>query len=437
MDTITRRRFLIASGCAGVAAATVAATGYISWSELAQKAMASPLAGGTPILVVITLYGGNDGLNMVVPYADPAYQQARPDFAYSADEVHRLDGTLGLNPSMNSVAALWQTHNLAIVRGVGYPNPDHSHFRSMDIWQTASPAAPVATGWIGRWLDATGDDPTRAVSIGSTLPPLAVGARCAAASLPLGADTPLPAPLAAALAGLGKPDPTDTPARSMVATSYSDERRVAATLVSAIDAPAGSPAPPAVASATGTGAPASGSETTQTTTTDTRSAAGTAGAQSDLGRQLDMVARCVKAGVPTTAYSVSLGGFDTHAGEKATQETQLATLDAALSGFFGSLRGDPRASDVVVLVYSEFGRRVHANAAEGTDHGTAGPVLVIGDRVKGGFYGEQPSLTDLDDGDLKATVDFRTVYAELTQKVLRADPGPVVPAPAALLGFLA
>lgn len=414
MDTLTRRRFLIASGCAGVAAATLAATGFVSWHELAGKATIAPLTTGTPILVIVTLYGGNDGLNMVIPYTDPAYAKARPDFAYSAGQVLALDDGLGLNPAMKGTAALWQAKKLAVIRGVGYPNPDHSHFRSMDIWQTASPASPVPTGWIGRWLDATGDDPTRAVNIGSTLPPLAVGARCAAASLPLGADTALPAPLAAAAGGLGRPDATDTAARAMVAKSFADERRVAATVVPAIDkAPSSDPGP------------------------DTESAAGSGGGQSDLARQLDMVARCVKAGVPTTAYSVSLGGFDTHAGEKSTQETQLGVLDAALTAFFSSLGGSARADDVVVLVYSEFGRRVQANAAQGTDHGTAGPVLVLGNGVRGGFYGEQPSLTDLDDGDLKASVDFRTVYGELAQKVLRADPGPIVSPPAPALGFLA
>ena len=416
MDTLTRRRFLAASGCAGVAAAAIAATGFVTWPELAGKAVAAPLVGGTPILVVVTLYGGNDGLNMVVPYADPVYHQARPDFAYTPDQVLKLDGSLGLNPAMKGTATLWQSKKLAVVRGVGYPNPDHSHFRSMDIWQTASPAAPVSSGWIGRWLDATGDDPTRAVNIGSTLPPLAVGAHNAAASLPIGKDAPLPAPLAAALNGMSKPDPTDTPARALVARSFSDERRVAGTMGPALDTTtaATDPADP-----------------------DSESAAGSAGGQSDLAKQLDMVARCVKAGVPTTAYSVSLGGFDTHAGEKSTQETQLGVLDASLNGFFGALKGNARAADVVVLVYSEFGRRVQANAAEGTDHGTAGPVLVIGDNVRGGFYGEQPSLTDLDAGDLKAGVDFRTVYAELVEKVLKADPGPIVTAPASPLGFLA
>jgi len=413
MNTLTRRRFLIASGTAGVAAAAAGA-GLVSWHTLAQRATADPLPPGSRILVIVTLYGGNDGLNTVIPYTDPAYHSARPDFAYTADQVHQLDGQLGLNPAMSGMAGLWTAGRLAVVRGVGYPHPDHSHFRSMDIWQTASPDSPMTTGWIGRWLDATGDDPVRAVNIGSVVPPLAVGAGSAAAALTLGRET-MPADLAAAITGLGAADPADTAAQVSVATSYCSERTVASTfspvLGAAVTPPAG----------------------------DDPSPAGSGGGHSNLQQQFDLVARCVKAGVPTIVYTVSLGGFDTHADEKGTQETQLAALDTAVSSFLADMAGDAHGSGVVVMAYSEFGRRVQANASHGTDHGTAGPVLLAGVPVRGGFYGEQPSLTDLDDGDLKPTVDFRTVYQELITGVLESDPEPIVPgAPAtAPLGFLA
>ena len=129
------------------------------------------------------MYGGNDGINTVIPYADNAYHDARPELAYAPGDVLHLDGQLGLNPALKGLAQQWNSRKLAIVRGVGYPQPDHSHFRSMDIWQTASPSEPVSTGWIGRWLDATGNDPLRAVNIGSVLPPLAVGEKCTAAAL--------------------------------------------------------------------------------------------------------------------------------------------------------------------------------------------------------------------------------------------------------------
>ncbi len=143
-----------------------------------------------------------------------------------------------------------------------------------------------------------------------------------------------------------------------------------------------------------------------------------------------------KIGVPTTVYTVSLGGFDTHADEKGTQQSKLAALDGAVSGFLRSMSGTSRAADVVVTCYSEFGCRVGANASHGTDHGTAGPMFIAGPAVRGGFYGEQPSLTDLVDADLRSTVDFRTVYGELLDKVLRTDPEPIIGATAAPLGFL-
>jgi uncharacterized protein (DUF1501 family) len=244
------------------------------------------------------------------------------------------------------------------------------------------------------------------------LPPLAVGAKGAAAALPLGRTTRLPATLGDVFTGLGKADSTDTPFQALVATSYCSERKVDATFS------------PVLASA--------GAEPDQQETPG-----GTAGGQQGLGAQFDMVARCIKAGVPTTVYTVSLGGFDTHADEKGTQQTQLGSLDTALSGFLAAIATDPRGKDVVVMAYSEFGRRVGANASNGTDHGTAGPMFVAGLPVKGGFYGEQPSLTDLDNADLKSNVDFRTVYGELLTKVVRTDPQPILGTTAAPLGFLA
>jgi uncharacterized protein (DUF1501 family) len=411
MDTLTRRKFLIASGVTGGAALAVGASA-VTWEQLHKRAAVDALPTSSKILVIVTMYGGNDGLNTLIPYADSAYNSARPTLAYADSEVLHLDSSLGLNPAMTGFAKLWQAKQLAVVRGVGYPNPDHSHFRSMDIWQTASPAEPVNTGWIGRWLDATGDDPVRAVNIGSTLPPLVVGSRAAAASLDVGKSTPLSPELAAALSGLAAPSSGDSTPIGLVRASYSAEGKVAATFGAVLD--------PSAAASPGT----------NTTT------ASSGGGQDNLKGQLDLVGRCIKAGVPTTVYSVSLGGFDTHADEKGTQQTQLGVLDAAVSGFLSDMAGDPHGRNVVLLAYSEFGRRVVANASQGTDHGTAGPVFVAGVPVKGGFYGEQPSLTDLNDGDLKASTDFRAVYSELTSSVLGTDPARVLTGAPAPLGFI-
>ncbi|MBN9619863.1 MAG: DUF1501 domain-containing protein [Actinobacteria bacterium] len=399
MNTMTRRQFLVASGVTG-AAAVAAGTAGVTWQQLHDRAVLDGLPVGTSTLVVLTLYGGNDGLNTVIPYADPAYHSARPDLAYTADEVIRLDDAVGLNPAMTGLAKLWAGKQLAIVRGVDYPDPDFSHFRSMDIWQTASPDDPIGTGWIGRWLDATGDDPIRAVNIGSVLPPLAVGARCTAAALSAGRYRPLPTELATAVTGLGRTQPGDTETDGMVTAAYRAERTVAATFG------------PVQRTATGSDG-------------------------SSLKDQLDLVARCVKAGVPTRVYSVDLGGFDTHADEKATQQALLGQLDSAVSGFLTEMAADPRGRSVVLMAYSEFGRRVSANGSQGTDHGSAGPVFVAGVPVRGGYYGEEPSLTDLDDGNLKSSVDFRVVYGELLHRVLGADPTQVLGSARPELGFIA
>ncbi|MGI8667378.1 MAG: DUF1501 domain-containing protein [Jatrophihabitans sp.] len=401
MPTLNRRQFLMASGATGAAAVAAGATG-VTWHHLMASAASRPLAAGQQVLVVLTMYGGNDGLNTLVPYADPAYHAARPELAYAAGDVLHLDDQLGLNPAMTGFAKLWQANQLAIVRGVGYPEPDHSHFRSMDIWQTASPQAPVTTGWVGRWLDATGDDPLRAVNIGAVLPPLAIGARSAAAALPLGKRRTVPSALSTAMTGLAQSDPTDSASRALVRASYRADQQVDATFAKVLD-------------------PSAAEEST-----DQQSSAGSAGGQGSLTDQLDVVARCIAAGVPTRVYSVSQGGFDTHADEKDAQSNALGMVDKAVSAFMAKLAATPRGADVVLLMYSEFGRRVKANASQGTDHGTAGPVFVAGQPVRGGFYGDQPSLTALDNGDLKVTTDFRAVYAELLDKVLDADPDQIV-----------
>ncbi|MCW2525299.1 MAG: hypothetical protein JWM76_159 [Pseudonocardiales bacterium] len=411
MPKINRRQFLLASAGTGGLALAAGSTA-VTWHQLQDRTSSRPLPEGADVLVIVTLYGGNDGLNTLVPYADAAYHSARPELSYAPEDVLHLDGSLGLNPAMTGLAGLFKSGQLAIVRGVGYPKPDRSHFRSMDIWQTASPDSPINTGWIGRWLDVTGDDPLRALNIGTTLPPLAVGERAAAATLALDDSKALVAPYATALDALGRSDPRDTPSQAMVCAAYRAERRADAVFTPVVSA-----------LRTSTGAVP-------------QSAATSAGGQGGLKQQLDLVAKCVKAGVPTRAYSVSLGGFDTHADEKDTQKAALGIVDTAVTGFLREMAADPRGRKVVLMMYSEFGRRVQANGSEGTDHGTAGPVFVAGGSVRGGFYGEQPSLTDLDDGDLKTNVDFRALYGELVAKVLGADPARVLGRVPAAVGFL-
>lgn len=388
---MNRRKFLIAGagvGAAGLLSGALA----VDWDDLLRAAQDRPLAAGDGVLVIVTLYGGNDGINTLIPYADNAYHDARPELAYAPEDVLHLDDQLGLNPAMRGLAQLWNERRLAIVRGAGYPKPDHSHFRSMDIWQTASPDAPVATGWIGRWLDTTGDDPLRAVNVGSVLPLLAVGEKQTAAALSTSGDGGKSDRFDATMQALGADDPTDTPAMAAVAKSYRAARTTNARFESV-----------------------QGAES-----------------QNALASRLSLVAAAIKARVPTRVYLAHLGGFDTHANERGTQQRLLQSFDEAVTGFLQQVAG----ANVVVLAYSEFGRRVAANASQGTDHGTAGPVFVAGAPVKGGFYGDEPSLTDLDHGDLKYTTDFRDVYHELLVGTLRTDPTPSVGAGRTNLGFL-
>jgi uncharacterized protein (DUF1501 family) len=402
MPDLSRRKFLFASaglGAVGMASGAmgVRAMGVTTWPDLMRAAQERPLAAGSGVLVLVTLYGGNDGINTVIPYADNAYYDARPELAYAPQDVLHLDEQLGLNPALKGLAQQWNGQKLAIIRGVSYPKPDHSHFRSMDIWQTASPAEPVSTGWIGRWLDATGDDPLRAVNIGPVLPTLAFGEKCTAAALSPAATLKSAERFASTIDALGTDDPNDTSAMAAVCAVYRATRTADNTF---------GPIKP------------SGKE------------------HNSLAGQLSMVASAIKARVPTQVYAVQLGGFDTHANERGTQQRLLQTFDEAVTPFLRDMAATPAGKDVVLVAYSEFGRRVRANASQGTDHGTAGPMFVAGTQVKGGFYGEEPSLTDLDDGDLKPTTDFRDVYYELLSKGVHTDPTPSVGTGRRGLGFL-
>jgi uncharacterized protein (DUF1501 family) len=405
MAEFNRRKFLIASAGAG-AVGVLGGVGALTLPDLLRTSENQPpLAADSGILVVVTLYGGNDGLSTLIPYADNAYHDARPELAYAPEEVLRLDGQLGLNPALQGLNSLWADRHLAIVRGVGYPKQDRSHFRSMDIWQTASPDQPVKTGWIGRWLDATGDDPLRAVNIGAVLAPLGIGDKHVSAALSNWVP-PVPDDIANAFEALSKDDARDTRAMAAVCEAYRANAQT-------------TPEFARVVKGTTPGAQTTGAGNAQT-----------------LAADLDLVATCIKAGVPSRVYMVSLGDFDTHADERAAHQSLLKVLDDGLTTFLQHMKSSSFGKNVVVMAYSEFGRRVAANASAGTDHGTSGPVFIAGARVKGGFYGDEPSLTDLDDGDLKTTTDFRDIYHELLSKTLRADPEQVVGSGRRDIGFL-
>ncbi|MZG06289.1 DUF1501 domain-containing protein [Streptomyces sp. SID5614] len=415
MDTWTRRKFLTTSGVAGGVALAAGATAW-GVDELLATGSGEPDADAS-VLVLVTLYGGNDGLNTLVPATDPRYQDLRGDLAYAEEEVLPLGEGLGLNPGLGGLKKLWDERRLAVVRGVSYPRPDHSHFRSMAIWQTASPSGPVPSGWLGRWLDHAGDgDPLKGVSVGATLPPLMAGETTAGAAVRLGGRK-LPDAWLRRCTALSNVERDAHPLLRRAGASLSDLVKVSSSFGGGGEEPqTQDPGEPRDEEDGNEGA--------------------SAGGQGGLGAQLDVVARAIEAGVSTRAYSVSLGGFDTHANEKATQSRLLGGLDKDLTRFLERVRRTKAGRKVVVAVYSEFGRRPRANASQGTDHGTSGPVFVLGEPVKGGFYGDQPSLTDLTDDDLRTTTDFRDVYATLLRGVLDTEPDRILDGHAGSLAFL-
>ena len=388
MKNITRRNFIKLTS-----ASAVAVTHSMSTFEFAHAAGTRPLSAGTPILVIVTLSGGNDGLNTVVPYLDPLYKSLRPQLAYKEDQVLPIGDGLALNGSMTGFKTLWDNKQLAIVRGVSYPNPDRSHFSSMAIWQSAS-TTPIKTGWIGRWIETQPENPFLAISLGLTMPALFQGDKRSGTVLPLSGLVTPTGMLAKDYAKTSKKTKLDGQLSATAARSIRDLFTVADVVSPILK----NPAPPAADLPTIIG--------------------GNAGGESNLGAQLDVAAKLIAAGVPTRVWSVSLGGFDTHANELSAQSLLLGSVSNSISKFMSQMRTIGRSRDVTIMVYSEFGRRVSANASSGTDHGTSGPVFIIGERVVGGFHGDQPPLNRLKDGDLAVTTDFRSVYGSVLEGVL-------------------
>ncbi|HEY5273192.1 MAG TPA: DUF1501 domain-containing protein [Acidimicrobiales bacterium] len=409
---IDRRTFL--AGALTVSAATAmpralrpTTTRPRTQAKGAEAAAASAAGEGT--LVLLTLYGGNDGLNTVIPIGDSAYASQRGSVAIAPDKVLSLGNGFGLNPSLTALKAVWDAGQLAIVRGVSYPNASLSHFQSMDIWQSGSISEDVSSGWLGRWLDRTGNDVLQACSIGPTVLPAMAGDRRTAAALQ---DTTQPQ---------GQLPQAD--ARFL---AYYHELQRPAPRVSALDN-AAAQAGVNMLKVSKDAADAMRTEAPPTYSSDV----------GDVGTQLAIVSELIRAGSPTTAYAVNQGGYDTHSGELTTQNQNLAQLDGALSGFMASIAGSPRGRNTTVVIYSEFGRRVQPNASNGTDHGTASNVLVLGPTVHGGLYGEAPSITNLDDnGNLIYTTDYRSVYATVLEGVLNFESKAVLGKSYPTLGFV-
>jgi uncharacterized protein (DUF1501 family) len=376
---------------------------------LAQAALAqaAPLAGATAdpgnVLVVIQLAGGNDGLNTVVPYSDDAYHQARPVIGLDPKSVLRINDRIGFNPALAGLDALFKDGKVALIQGVGYPNPNRSHFEATEIWETAAPDRPQQYGWLGRYLDrrypngTKPPSPFESVALGDTLPAALVSAHV---------DVP-------AIGALG-------------AFSYNTGRDLASKQSAGVlydGAKAGGSPYLAMIADTAREAYHGGDELRAKIAGYTaRATYPTDG----FAQQLKLAAQLIGSNAGTRIIFVSLGSFDTHAGQRAQQDRLLGLLGNGLRAFYADLAAHGNDKRVLAMTFSEFGRRVTQNASNGTDHGTAMPIFVIGGAVRGGVYGDHPSLTDLDHGDLKFAIDFRSVYATVLQSWLGRNPSDVI-----------
>ncbi|HTL30672.1 MAG TPA: DUF1501 domain-containing protein [Tepidisphaeraceae bacterium] len=376
------------------------------------------------ILVVVQLSGGNDGINTVVPWADPSYHRARPALAHNDKEVLKIDSYVGLHPSLGPLKSLYEDGRMSIIQGVGYPNPNRSHFRSMDIWHTAQPEKDIAgSGWLGRYFDnqCAGCDPHVGVSVGDQLPLAMRGDRITPLSFERpenyrynGRDKDDYMKLNKIDLSKAPPAPSTQPALAQggVVKPQPKNKQIEITPAEQLD----------FLHRTAMDAQVSSDDILRMV----RGHDGSGYPNGEFGTGLRTVAAMIKGGLPTRVYYVSLGGFDTHANEKGRHDQLMQQFSQGVSAFMKDLKDQGNDDRVLMMTFSEFGRRVEQNASGGTDHGTAAPMFVFGKAVKNGLLGRYPSLTDLDHGDLKYTTDFRNVYATVLQDWLDAPSKPIL-----------
>lgn len=425
----TTRRVFIQRGL------TMLAIGATVPSFLDQTVMALDNPGDSPltqrpsgkdgkILVIVQLAGGNDGLNTVIPYEDDAYHRARPVLGHDAKSVLKIDNYIGLHPNLAPLKELFDDARMSIVQGVGYPNPNRSHFRATDIWASGVPDRDVVTsGWVGRYFDnnCSGEDSHGGVSIGERLPLTMTGERV----LPLNFDRPE----TYRYNGKNKDDylklnQVDPENDSADAASSAKPRPVPSTNRIAREKIEVSPASQLdFLHRTAMDAQLSSNDILRMTRNHKPAGQYPNG---QFGNGLRTVAAMIGGGLPTRVYYVSLGGFDTHANEKNRHDQLMTQFGQGISAFMKDLKKQGNQDRVLTMTFSEFGRRVQQNASAGTDHGAAAPMFIFGPKLKSGLVGRHPSLTDLDIGDLKYSIDFRSVYATLLQDWLEAPSKPVL-----------
>jgi uncharacterized protein (DUF1501 family) len=393
---LTRRDFLKGTLVATAAGAVVPTV----WAD-AVHAATSDGVHDHRVLVILQLAGGNDGLNTVVPYNDPTYAQLRPTLAIPASQALPLDASVGLHPALTGMKALFDAGKLAVVRGVGYPGFTYSHFEAMRVYGYADPAhRPDGQGWMGRVL-------------AGQIPPTGVLEACAVD------ETSIPGELRATGADVSvipSAHGYDFSARHKHAVPASASYRATPGPYGALFDTALATAEQGIAAvkaANGSYHPGA-------------SYLAPGAKPNGLATALEFAAELIVTQPTTKLVHVVLGGFDTHTGEKPRHDALMGELDPAVSGFFADLTAHGQSSRVTMLTWSEFGRRVKENGSGGTDHGSAQPLFVIGDGVAGGLVGDQPSLTDLDNGNLRMTTDFRSVYQSVVVDWLGGDASAVL-----------
>ena len=358
-----------------------------------------------PVLIVVQLTGGNDYMNTVVPYGDPLYAENRSTVRVSDEDVLPIDGHYGFNPVLAPLKELYDAGRVAVVNGIGYPNPNRSHFRAMDIWHTCEPERVATEGWLGRVIrdiDPQGENVLTGVNFGRGLP------------------------RAMALAGVPVTSVGSLENHGFLTGISDEERRSRALDVFArMYSPAiGSGPTLDYLGRTGTDA-LKGADILRNETASYSSAIEYA--ETPVGQNLRSIAKTHLAGLGSRVFYTAQAGFDTHSGQMPVQTQLLGELAQGINDFFADLRGHDASDNALMLVFTEFGRRVKDNGS-GTDHGSGGAAFVIGDAVAGGMHGTYPSLREdtLLDGDLHFQVDFRSVYATLVEKWLGLDARPIV-----------
>jgi uncharacterized protein (DUF1501 family) len=403
IDKIGRREFLRAGLVFGAGAAGLAA-GYAAVPDVFARAMYAAKqekVTNDKVLVMIQLAGGNDGLQTVIPLTDQSYRDLRPQLSRSADEALHISNDVGLNKNLVGTKKLWDDGKLAIVQGVGYPEPSFSHFDSIRVWETADPERRQQDGWLGKTIAQNYD------SAGHPL----VGCACGTTGVP-GALRDLEATLTVV-----------NSQQSFKFNGGAEMEKAIGALYTSTPGIYGALFDTAVTTARDTVAQLRTSASAYTPMAEySDNARLVFSSKNQLAAALQLAAQLIVTGTGVKILHLTLGGFDTHYTQQQRHDDLMGYFDRAVSAFYADLAAHGMSDRVLIATWSEFGRRPKENASAGTDHGTSAPVFLMGDGVKGGLYGAAPSLTKLDTrGNLEYNVDFRSVYQEILEGHLEVD----------------